>query len=255
MRVRIYVEGGGNSGSSKAACREAFLKLFQKLSNLERNPRVIASGGRLKAFQNFCDALENGTDEVILLLVDAERPVTASAWHHLSAPPDNWGKPPAATDGQAHLMVQSMEAWFIADKEAVTRYYGRGFRVNSLPRRQTSRTFSKMTLCPLWSVPRETQRRVGTIRPDMRTRSSRSSVPQKFDKVLRTRNVFSRCSRKRLRAMSPGRSSPESLFPVSFSCRCLPSLRCRRAGWRSPHIACLRRQGLHLILQAAWACP
>jgi len=140
--------GGGDSGSSKAACREAFLKFFQKLSDLERNPRVIASGGRLKAFQNFCDALASGRDEVILLLVDAERPVAASVWIHLSAPPDNWRKPQVASAEQAHLMVQSMEAWFIADREAVTRYYGRGFRVNSLPRRQDIENIPKDDLVP-----------------------------------------------------------------------------------------------------------
>jgi len=148
VRVRIYVEGGGDSGSSKAGCREAFRRLFQKLSNLKQNPRVIASGGRMKAFQNFCEAVESGADEVVLLLVDAERPVTASVWIHLSAAPDNWRKPQIASDEQAHLMVQSMEAWFLADKEAVTNYYGREFRVNSLPRRHDIENIPKDDLVP-----------------------------------------------------------------------------------------------------------
>jgi hypothetical protein len=45
-------------------------------------------------------------------------------------------------------MVQSMEAWFIADKEAVTGYYGRGLRVNSLPRRQDIENIPKDDLVP-----------------------------------------------------------------------------------------------------------
>jgi hypothetical protein len=32
-------------------------------------------------------------------------------------------------------MVQSMESWFLADKEALQAYYGNDFNVNSLPRR------------------------------------------------------------------------------------------------------------------------
>ncbi len=31
-------------------------------------------------------------------------------------------------------MVQLMEAWFLADRETLTGYFGNGFRVNSLPR-------------------------------------------------------------------------------------------------------------------------
>lgn len=148
MRVRVYVEGGGDPGSTKAACREGFRRLFQKLANLGVNPTVIASGGRLKAFQNFCDALEASRDELILLLADAERPVVASVWTHLGAEPDCWRKPAAAADEQAHLMVQSMEAWFIADKDALARYYGRGFRANALPRHQDIEAIPKDDLVP-----------------------------------------------------------------------------------------------------------
>ena len=34
----------------------------------------------------------------------------------------------------AFFMVQLMEAWFLADRETLTGYFGSGFRVNSLPR-------------------------------------------------------------------------------------------------------------------------
>lgn len=148
MRVRVYVEGGGDSGSTKAACREGFRRLVQKLGNLAQNPTVIASGGRLKAFQNFCDSLERSVDEIILLLVDAERPVRAGVWTHLGEEPDNWRKPEVATEDHAHLMVQSMEAWFIADKEALARYYGRKFRMNSLPRHLDIEHIPKDDLVP-----------------------------------------------------------------------------------------------------------
>ena len=148
VKVRIYVEGGGDAGSTKAACREGFRNFLQNLGTLEQNPTVIASGGRLKAFHNFCDALVRNADEIILLLVDAERPVTAGVWAHLGAAPEGWQKPSVATDEQAHLMVQSMEAWFIADKDALSKYYGRGFRVKSLPSRQDIEAIPKADLVP-----------------------------------------------------------------------------------------------------------
>ncbi|HUT03701.1 MAG TPA: DUF4276 family protein [bacterium] len=31
-------------------------------------------------------------------------------------------------------MVQTMEAWFVADKDALSRFYGQGFRKTALPR-------------------------------------------------------------------------------------------------------------------------
>jgi hypothetical protein len=148
VKVRIYVEGGGDAGSTKAACREGFRSLFQKLGSLSQNPTVIASGGRLKAFENFYDALAKNTDEMIVLLVDAERPVRKDVWAHLGAAPDGWQKPNMATEEQAHLMVQSMEAWFIADKEALGKYYGQGFHVNSLPARQNVEDIPKADLVP-----------------------------------------------------------------------------------------------------------
>ena len=37
-------------------------------------------------------------------------------------------------DNHAFFMVQLMEAWFLADQETLTVYFGGGFRLNSLPR-------------------------------------------------------------------------------------------------------------------------
>jgi hypothetical protein len=38
-----------------------------------------------------------------------------------------------ATEDQAHLMVQCMEAWILADRESVVKYYGQGFIASKLP--------------------------------------------------------------------------------------------------------------------------
>ena len=38
-----------------------------------------------------------------------------------------------ASDESAHLMVQMMESWFLADRDCLARYFGNGFNANALP--------------------------------------------------------------------------------------------------------------------------
>lgn len=94
-------------------------------------PRIEACGSRENAYQDFRDAISKG-DRTAMLLVDAEGPVTASnPWDHLKN--DNWDRPGGATNDQCHLMVQVMESWFLADREALQSHYGQGFRPQALP--------------------------------------------------------------------------------------------------------------------------
>ncbi|MGA3025582.1 MAG: DUF4276 family protein [Bryobacteraceae bacterium] len=46
---------------------------------------------------------------------------------------DGWTSPVKVPHDQVHLMVQCMEAWFLADRQALIDYYGRDFRDNALP--------------------------------------------------------------------------------------------------------------------------
>jgi Domain of unknown function (DUF4276) len=134
VSVRIYVEGGFQ-GSTKSDCRQAFRSFFEKV--IPRGSfKVIASGDRGTAFQDFCLALRrNQEGDYIILLVDSEEAVAADdPWRHLGARVgDSWRRPAGAHDDQAHLMVQAMEAWFLADKRMLIKYYGQGFLAGSLP--------------------------------------------------------------------------------------------------------------------------
>ena len=98
-------------------------------------PRVIVCGSRENAFDKFRSAFAKAADsDFIALLVDSEAPVARNTgtWLHLKNR-DNWDQPARATDDNAHLMVQCMEAWFLADTDALVQYFGDGFRINSLP--------------------------------------------------------------------------------------------------------------------------
>lgn len=137
MKVRVYVEGGGNSRELRARCRRGFSSFFRKANLTGRLPRIIACGGRQAAFEDFRAALNSSKEqEFIVLLVDSEEPVAdgSGPWLHLRTR-DGWEQPDRATDENAHLMVQCMEAWFLADKDRLAAYFGQGFNRNALPGR------------------------------------------------------------------------------------------------------------------------
>ncbi|MEP7012805.1 MAG: DUF4276 family protein [Acidobacteriota bacterium] len=132
--VRVYVEGGGDSRDSKDAIRKGFRHLFQKVGI---GAQVIACGRRDKAFKDWKLALFSHPDAFNLLLVDAEGAVRegSSSWNHLKTTDPSW-QPPLLSEEHCHLMVQVMEAWFIADPEALAAYYGQRFGASALPGRQ-----------------------------------------------------------------------------------------------------------------------
>lgn len=135
MNTKVYVEGGGNTKILRRLCRRGFREFFSKAGLGRRMPRIVASSSRNDAFSDFCTALKNAVDgDFTVLLVDAEEPVEGenSAWNHL-ARRDSWPRPQGANLEKAHLMVQCMEAWFLADKEALAEFFGHGFNQNALP--------------------------------------------------------------------------------------------------------------------------
>ncbi len=137
MRLKVYVEGGGDGKSLRPRCREGFSSFFAKANLAGRMPRVIACGGRESAFDKFCTALgSRKAEEFIVLLVDSEAPVAdgSGPWLHLRTR-DGWEQPDGAADENAHLMVQCMEAWFLADKDRLAAFFGQDFNRDALPGR------------------------------------------------------------------------------------------------------------------------
>ena len=136
--VAIYMEGGGDGGSGRAALRRGMDGLLGPLKELARSKairwRLVCCGSRRKAFDGFRGAVDNGDDAVVVLLVDAEEPVVGTPRDHLRNR-DGW-ELGFATDDKVHLMVQTMETWIVADPEALRRYYGRGFNAGALPVRR-----------------------------------------------------------------------------------------------------------------------
>ena len=132
VSVRLYVEGGGDNKALRAKCRSGFRTFLEKAGLAGRMPRIVACGGRDNAYDSFKTGHASKVAKA-MLLVDAEEAVTADdPWQHLKLR-DGWDRPSGATDEQCHLMVEVMESWFLADKEALQAYFGQGFRKQALP--------------------------------------------------------------------------------------------------------------------------
>ena len=137
MKVKLYVEGAGQTDLQRRECRAAFSLFFGAAGLGGKRPRTVACGGRSRAYDAFKTAVRTQRpNELPLLLVDSEGPVAQghSTWEHLKARPgDGWDKPKGAADDQAFLMVQVMETWFIADRDALQTFSGNRFRGNAIP--------------------------------------------------------------------------------------------------------------------------
>ena len=144
--VAIYMEGGGSGANTRAVLRQGMDTLLGSLKQAARDKRMrwklVCCGPRNEAFHRFRNAADNGEADILLLLVDAEGPVATGPRAHLQAR-DDWDM--TGVDAQSvHLMVQTMEAWIVADAEALGRYYGQGFNAGVLPRAADLESVAKL---------------------------------------------------------------------------------------------------------------
>lgn len=140
--MKLFVEGGGEGKVLRTECRQAISEFLKKAGLAGCLPRIVASGSRGQAYDDFCIAIRSG--EPALLLVDSEGPVPPEcqtgepeAWqpwaHLLQRVGDGWAMPVGTTDGHCHLMVECMENWFLADRAALAKFFGQGFLPTALP--------------------------------------------------------------------------------------------------------------------------
>lgn len=133
-------EGGGERGQpSKSLAikmRYSFKSFISRARIDQGDFKIVRCGSRDQAFNEFRKDIQNrklGT--VPLLLVDSEDPVPSNTnpWEFVYKR-DHWDRPDEARDEHLHLMTQCMETWFLADLNALEKYFGNGFNRNCLPK-------------------------------------------------------------------------------------------------------------------------
>ncbi len=120
--------------------------------------QIVACGSRNNAYDDFNTALQQHPAAFNVLLVDSEGPVLQKTpWVHLQQR-DQWQNP-GVGDAHCHLMAQAMEAWIIADTDAVAAYYGQGFHRGALPANQNVEAIDEDALeAALVAATRHTQK-------------------------------------------------------------------------------------------------
>jgi Domain of unknown function (DUF4276) len=112
-QIRIYFEG-------EDALREGFLQFFVEICERMNNQVKFIAGGGENSVSDYKQALESHPDAWNVLLKDSEGPDNGRLFNDLR----RRHKLPANLKDSVFWMVQLMEAWFLADVDALAGYYG-----------------------------------------------------------------------------------------------------------------------------------
>jgi hypothetical protein len=95
---------------------------------------LIQGNGGSETIKDFVDALRTHPNAFNVLLIDSDGPDDGQLIPNLKSRSE-WDSQVAGSvsDDQIHFMVQVMEAWFLADRNALKAYYDGGFSENQSP--------------------------------------------------------------------------------------------------------------------------
>ena len=155
--IRIYFEGDDR-------LRPGFHSFFADLraAAWARRIRLQLVAGKGKVVRGFINALAKypAPDTLNILLMDSDEPDSSQLRQQLERRSD-W-RPPSGTsvsDGQIHWMVQAMEAWLLADRAALRRYYGQRLREGGIPGSESTVESIGDPVLALETATRDTQKR------------------------------------------------------------------------------------------------
>jgi hypothetical protein len=132
-KVRLHFEGDER-------LRSGFRRLFSSIPN--DRLQLIATGG--KPIQDYAKALRSHPEALNLLLLDSDE---------LPERRRELGRYPQE---RIFWMIELMEAWFLADREALKRFYRRNFNESALPGNSVVENIRKhdvITALTLFSKP------------------------------------------------------------------------------------------------------
>jgi hypothetical protein len=148
--IRLYVEGGGDLKGTIVRFRTALGAFFNEIRSKARVKKIQWTikpcGGRHSTCDDFLSSLELNPQDFNVLLIDSEGPVSEKPVIFIK---NQFGRKMDNThleDKHCHLMIQTMEAWLIADPEKLKDYYGRDFNEKTLPQNTNVEQIDKSTL-------------------------------------------------------------------------------------------------------------
>jgi hypothetical protein len=137
--IRVYYEG---DRLLKAGFSQFFGQLRSSAEMRRCRFQLIAGGSGSTACLDFGLALETHPDAWNILLKDSEGPYAGVSSESLCRE-YGWDR---SHRGSIFWMVEMMESWFHADKDAVEEFYGRGFKKSSLKANSKVEEISKNDL-------------------------------------------------------------------------------------------------------------
>ncbi len=157
--IRLYIEGGGDA-QSKAALRKGFRQFFtHELKENASKLHLTLCSSTVDACEDFAKALEDHPDAFNILLIDSDGPVNQPLATFIKLRKHSKRKPTPIDENQIHLMVQLMEAWFVADLEALKNYYGQGFKASAdLKKKNVEQIEKTMLMKSLKTATRKTRK-------------------------------------------------------------------------------------------------
>lgn len=148
--IKLYVEGGGKGTSKNATIRiqQGFDSFFKELKDAARDKkisfRIIPSSDTETTYDDFMRGVRTSPESFNMLLVDSDEAVgkDESASTFLQRKHKKWDLQ-KIDDERCHLMVQIMEAWFIADIDALKKFYGQNFKESAIPKNKNVEAIEK----------------------------------------------------------------------------------------------------------------
>ena len=134
--IRVYFEGD-------SALRKGFNNFLKSEIDLARQRgfgfNLIAGGSTAETIKDFMIAARTHKDAINIVLIDSDKPDNGNLIADLKQR-ESWDIEVGAEiqDYQIHFMVQVMESWFLADRDALKKYYKQGFREGRLPGNQNN---------------------------------------------------------------------------------------------------------------------